>query len=147
MKITSVLKTIIITGAIAILTSIPTFAEYHTPNTVNAIVTYADNQIIEATYNNKTYIVERDADTSDEQWNKGETIMLDLNASDTHEALNGLYNGTVVQTYPNENNLVVVNVDGNLYSFYSNDSSYKVNDTLKLTFCNDEIINADLLCE
>lgn len=146
MKITSVLKTIMITGAIAILTSIPTFAQYHTPNTVNAIVTYSDSQIIEAEYNNKTYIVERGEGDND-QWNKGETIILDLSAEDTHEALNGFYNGTVVQTYPNDNNLVVVNVDGNLYSFYADDNSYKVNDILELTFCNDEIINADLLCK
>jgi hypothetical protein len=144
MKITSVLKTIIITGAIAILTSIPTFAEYHTPNTVDAIVTYADSQIIEAECNNKTYIVERGEGDND-QWNKGETIILDLGAEDTHEALNGLYKGTVVQIYPNENNLIVVNVDDNLYSFYADDSSYKVNDILELNFCNDEIIDANLL--
>jgi hypothetical protein len=112
---------------------------------IDAKVIYADNQIIEAEYNNKTYIVERDPDTSNEQWNKGETIILDLGAEDTHEALNGLYNGTIVQTYPDKNNLIVVNIDGNLYSFYADNSSYKVNDVLELNFCNDEIINADLL--
>lgn len=146
MKITSVLKTIIITGAIAILTCIPTFAEYHVPNTVDATVTYADSQIIEAEYNNKTYIVER-GESDNDQWNKGETIILDLSAEDTHEALNGQYNGTIIQTYPSENNLIVVNVDNNLYSFYADDSNYKVNDILELTFCNDEIISADLLCK
>lgn len=144
MKITRVLKTIILTGAIALLTNIPTFAEYHTPNTVDAIVTYADSQIIEAEYNNKSYIVER-GEYDNDQWNKGETIILDLGAEDTHEALNGLYKGIVVQIYPNENNLIVVNVDDNLYSFYADDSSYKVNDIIELNFCNDEIINADLI--
>jgi hypothetical protein len=28
-----------------------------------------------------------------------------------------------------------------LYSFYADDSSYKVNDILELTFCKDEIIS------
>lgn len=145
MKITSVLKTIMITGVIAILTSIPTFAQYHTPNTVDATVIYSDSQIIQATYNNKTYIIEHDADTSNEQWNKGETIILDLNAEDAHEALNGLYNGIIVQTYPDKNNLVVVNVEGNLYSFYADDNNYKVNDKVQLTFKNDEVIKSNLI--
>lgn len=141
----NVLKTIIITGVIAILTAVPTFATEHQPNTVNATVIYSDSQTIEAEYNNKTYIVERDSETSNEQWNKGETIILDLNASDTHEALNGQYNGTIVQTYPEQNNLIVVKVNNDLYSFYTDDSSYKLNDTIELTFKNDEVVNASKL--
>jgi hypothetical protein len=145
MKITRVLKTIIITVAIAILTSIPTFAQYHIPNTVNAVVTYADSQIIEAEYNNKTYIVERDPDTSNDQWNKGETIILDLSAEDTHEALNGFYNGTVVQTYPDKNNLIVFNVDGNLYSFYAEDNNCHCNSNIIITMTNDKVIKYQLI--
>jgi hypothetical protein len=149
MKTLSIYKSIILKfilsltiAIISILQSVPVHAQEHQTNLVNAIVTYSDTQIIEAEYNNKTYIVERDPDTCEEQWNNGETIILDLNAPDTHEALNGQYTGTVIQTYPEQNNLIVVRVNNDLYSFYADDNSYNVNDQLQLTSQDDEILNS-----
>ena len=108
---------------------------------VNATVINSDKYFIQAEYNNKVYNFER-AIEDHEQWNKGDRIILDLESKDVHEALNGEYKASVVATYPEQNNLVVIKIDNNLYSFYADNDSYKVDDSLTVTTQNDEVIQA-----
>lgn len=136
----NILKTTILTLTLSILASIPVFAQ-----DVNATVVSSDKYFITAEYNNTKYTFER-ANEDTDTWNKGDSIILDLESKDVHEALNGQYDAIVVQTYPEQNNLIVVRVDDNLYSFYAdNNNSYNINDNLSLNFKNDEVINTTKL--
>jgi hypothetical protein len=140
----NILKSILLITFTLMTTIIPVSAmEQNKQNLAIGIITYADNYVIEAKYNNETYIFERSEDDTD-QWNKGDTIILDLNNPNIHEALNGQYNGTVVQIYPDKN-LVIVKVDNDIYSFCDTENYYKVNDNVVLTFQDDEVINAKLV--
>jgi hypothetical protein len=132
----TILKSILLTLTLIILVSIPAMA-----SEVNATVVSSDKYFITAEYNNKQYNIER-AIEDHETWNKGDSIILDLESKGVNEALNGEYKAIVTATYPNENNLVVIQIGQDLYSFYSDDDGWNVNDNMYVTLENDEVVKA-----
>lgn len=134
--ILNAIKTIILTGAIAILTCIPAIAQ-----DVNATVISSDKYFIQAEYNNQIYNFERPEEDTD-VWNAGDNIILDLESKDVHKALNGEYKASVIATYQNENNLVIIKINNDLYSFYADDDGWNINDNMYVTLKNDEVIQA-----
>jgi len=116
-QVKTFVKSFVIATIVLLTTSNPVMAQ-----DVNATVINSDKYFIQAEYNNKVYNFER-AIEDHEQWNKGDRIILDLESKDVHEALNGEYKASVVATYPEQNNLVVIKIDNNLYSFYADNDS------------------------
>lgn len=75
------------------------------------------------------------------------TILLASNpipvfAEEVHDTLNGQYNAIVVNSYPEQDNLVVIQIGDNLYSFLADDDGWCVEDEMIVTMDNDNVIEA-----